>query len=141
LTSLFNCTVDGLGSLTHNELDTTDLFCSELVAEAYKALGLVPSDLNSSEIVPNDFLFPLNLSGRAVLGFLVDVDLKASGWEQQHTHKTSAHTSTCTCNHTRTHKEHVAIHPSLAQGKPSPHAHNTIHLAHALTRDRHTHIA
>ena len=46
------------GPLGHNEEDLSSLFCSELVAEAYQALGLLkepPSGLPSNEFTPKDF--------------------------------------------------------------------------------------
>ena len=48
---------DRLGGLSRSE-DLSSLFCSELVAEAYQAMGLLdepPRGLPSNEYVPIDF--------------------------------------------------------------------------------------
>ncbi len=46
-------TYDGI--FGENEEDTSSYFCSELVAETYKILGLLPEDIISSEYTPKDF--------------------------------------------------------------------------------------
>lgn len=46
--------------LGRNSLDLNSFFCSELVAETYKAMGLLPRDFNSSDCLPSDF-FDINL--------------------------------------------------------------------------------
>ena len=33
----------------------SDYFCSELIASAYKAMGIIPNTVKSSSIWPNDF--------------------------------------------------------------------------------------
>ena len=43
------------GPLGRNDEDLSSLFCGELVAEAYQAMGLLPGDSPSSEYVPSDF--------------------------------------------------------------------------------------
>ncbi len=43
------------GSCCANEEDTSSYFCSELVAETYKFLGLAPRDRPSNTYVPGDF--------------------------------------------------------------------------------------
>lgn len=50
---LFKSVYDGPGGA--NEEDLSSLFCSELVAEAYQRLGLLPSAKPSNEYVPADF--------------------------------------------------------------------------------------
>lgn len=52
-----------------NEEDLSSVFCSELVAEAYQAMNLLPSSVPSNEYTPGDFAkdkFPL--TGSAILG-------------------------------------------------------------------------
>lgn len=46
--------------LAPNQLDTREYYCSELVAEAYKHMDLLPSDFNSSDTSPATF-FDINL--------------------------------------------------------------------------------
>jgi len=43
------------GPLGSNDKDLSSLFCSELVAEAYQCMGLIPSCLSSNEYQPSDF--------------------------------------------------------------------------------------
>ncbi len=43
------------GPFGQNEEDLSSLFCSELVAEAYQAMGLLPKTLASNELTPKDF--------------------------------------------------------------------------------------
>lgn len=48
--------------LGHNQIDTREYFCSELVAEAYKHMGLLATDFNSSDCTPDiffDYMLPL----------------------------------------------------------------------------------
>lgn len=46
---------DCCGCCSNTEEDESSLFCSELTAASYKAAGLLPPDLPSSEYVPSDF--------------------------------------------------------------------------------------
>ena len=58
------------GFLGDNEEDLSSLFCSELVAEAYQRIGLLPEDIPSNEYTPKDFSAKdekLNLLKNAVL--------------------------------------------------------------------------
>lgn len=50
---LIKAAYDGPGGA--NKEDLSSIFCSELVAEAYQTLGLLPETLASSEFVPADF--------------------------------------------------------------------------------------
>ncbi len=50
---VFRAAYDGI--FGDNEEDLSSLFCSELVAEAYQSLGLLPQDLPSNEYTPADF--------------------------------------------------------------------------------------
>jgi hypothetical protein len=51
---LLRATYDGrLGK--SRRADVTDFFCSELVAEAYQRMGLLPTDPPSNEYTPKDF--------------------------------------------------------------------------------------
>ncbi len=43
------------GPFGQNEEDTSSYFCSELVAETYKILGILKRNITSSEYVPKDF--------------------------------------------------------------------------------------
>ncbi len=43
------------GPFGDNTEDLSSLFCSELVAESYQRMGLLPNDPPSNEYVPNDF--------------------------------------------------------------------------------------
>lgn len=43
------------GPLGENTEDLSSVFCSELVAEAYQAMGLLPQDIPSNEYTPADF--------------------------------------------------------------------------------------
>lgn len=43
------------GWLGENEEDLSSLFCSELVAEAYQRMGLLPDTVASNEFTPRDF--------------------------------------------------------------------------------------
>jgi len=52
---LFKAAYDG--PLGHNSEDLSSVFCSELVAEAYQALGLVSEVKSSNEYTPADFSF------------------------------------------------------------------------------------
>lgn len=53
-TELLLSAVDGFGLVT-NDRDLSSLFCSEMVAEAYQRLGLLPKDPPSNEYTPRDF--------------------------------------------------------------------------------------
>lgn len=44
-------------SFSENQEDLSSLFCSELVAKAYKTLGLLPTEIPSNEFVPCDFSY------------------------------------------------------------------------------------
>ena len=46
---------DYLSFLSNTEEDLSSLFCSELVAEAYKRMGLIETAKNSNEFTPDDF--------------------------------------------------------------------------------------
>ena len=50
-----------LTNLDKNEEDFSSIFCSELVAKAYKELGLFPGDIVSNEWTPADFARVSNL--------------------------------------------------------------------------------
>ncbi|MDH5654417.1 MAG: hypothetical protein OEZ34_00795, partial [Spirochaetia bacterium] len=50
---LLKSAYDGPGGL--NKEDLSSLFCSELVAEAYQALGLLDENMPSNEFTPADF--------------------------------------------------------------------------------------
>lgn len=67
---------DGWGG--HNEEDLSSLFCSELVAEAYQRMGLLPGDPPSNEFVPADFkpgrMADQLLLGTNVLGATIGVE-------------------------------------------------------------------
>ena len=52
---LLRSAVDDSRWLAENARDLTSLFCSELVAEAYQRLGLLPEDPPSNEYTPKDF--------------------------------------------------------------------------------------
>jgi len=39
----------------HKSEDLSRTFCSELIIDCYKELGLLPNDLNSSNYLPKDF--------------------------------------------------------------------------------------
>ena len=41
--------------LTENVEDLSSIFCSELVAETYQRMGLLPEDIPSNEYTPHDF--------------------------------------------------------------------------------------
>ena len=58
------------GPFGHNDEDLSSVFCSELVAAALMAMGLLASDLPSSEYTPGDFSSAgqLNLLHGVVLG-------------------------------------------------------------------------
>jgi hypothetical protein len=43
------------GPLGNNKEDLSSIFCSELVAEAYQRLGLLPESIPSNEYTPGDF--------------------------------------------------------------------------------------
>jgi hypothetical protein len=38
-----------------NSIDVAEFFCSELIAETYKYMGVLPPSFNSSDCMPNDF--------------------------------------------------------------------------------------
>lgn len=65
------------GPWGHNEEDLSSLFCSELVAEAYQRIGLLPSDIPSNEYTPKDFTSEKNLKllGGASLGNEIPVSV------------------------------------------------------------------
>jgi len=46
--------------------DLTTVFCSELVAASYKAMGIFPSNINASNFVPRDFTSDQRLDGRDI---------------------------------------------------------------------------
>ena len=50
---LFKAVYDGIWG--DNKEDLSGVFCSELVAEAYKCLGLLPQEIPSNEYTPADF--------------------------------------------------------------------------------------
>lgn len=50
---LIKSAYDGVGGA--NKEDLSSIFCSELVAEAYQILGILPEEIPSSEYVPRDF--------------------------------------------------------------------------------------
>ncbi len=50
---LFKSAYDFIGG--KNKRDTSSLFCSELVAEAYQQMGLLTLDIPSNEFTPADF--------------------------------------------------------------------------------------
>lgn len=52
---LFKAAVDDAWWLDENQTDLTRLFCSELVAETYKRMGLLPEQPASNEYLPRDF--------------------------------------------------------------------------------------
>ncbi len=56
---LFKSAYDFIGG--KNKRDTSSLFCSELVAEAYQQMGLLASDVPSNEYTPADFAGDLHL--------------------------------------------------------------------------------
>ena len=64
------------GPLGDNAEDLSSLFCSELAAEAYQALGLLqspPIGTPSNEFTPSDFAKDLPLQSGATLGDLVSL--------------------------------------------------------------------
>ncbi len=65
------------GPWGHNEEDLSSLFCSELVAEAYQRLRLLPDDVPSNEYTPKDFTEEkgLKLLGGASLGKEIPVSV------------------------------------------------------------------
>lgn len=65
------------GPWGHNEEDLSSLFCSELVAEAYQRIGLLPKDIPSNEYTPKDFTSEKNLKllGGASLGNEIPVSV------------------------------------------------------------------
>lgn len=61
---LIRAAYDGIGGASHGE-DLSSVFCSELVAEAYQAMGLLPEypqGLPSNEYTPMDFSSRKNLT-------------------------------------------------------------------------------
>ena len=64
------------GPLGHNQEDLSSLFCSELVAEAYQRLGLLPKPpqgLPSNEYTPRDFAKNIDLQNNASLETAIEV--------------------------------------------------------------------
>jgi len=43
------------GPFGENEEDLSSLFCSELIAESYQRMGLIPNSIPSNEFTPKDF--------------------------------------------------------------------------------------
>jgi hypothetical protein len=65
---------DGFGGLNNEDLST--LFCSELVAEAYQRLGLLPNNIPSNEYTPADFSSKKNLNLlKGSLGAEIEIDV------------------------------------------------------------------
>jgi len=52
---LIRATLDGPFGIGENDADLSSLFCSELIAEAYQRMGLLPSEPPSNEYTPKDF--------------------------------------------------------------------------------------
>ncbi len=50
------------GPFGHNTEDLSSLFCSELVAEAYQAMGLLPDDKKSEDYKPSNEYTPADFS-------------------------------------------------------------------------------
>ncbi|NOQ25560.1 MAG: hypothetical protein GQ564_09395 [Bacteroidales bacterium] len=48
--------LDKFSSLTKNKEDASKLFCSELIAVAYKHMGILPENSNTSEYTPADII-------------------------------------------------------------------------------------
>ena len=73
---LMRAALDGPFDLLPSSEDLTSLFCSELVAEAYQAMGLLPehgSGRPSNEYTPQDFAGDLPLLRGAILGPIVQI--------------------------------------------------------------------
>lgn len=70
--ALIRAQLDRFGAV--GEEDLSSVFCSELVAAAYKVMGLLPKDISASEYVPEDMAYRyLTLEGGATLSDLVEV--------------------------------------------------------------------
>ena len=73
---LMRAALDGPFERLRNPEDLSSLFCSELVAEAYQAMGLLtdhPAAKPSDEYTPRDFAGELALLRGAVLGPVVQI--------------------------------------------------------------------
>ena len=56
------------------KIDTSEYFCSELVADAYRHIGLIPKSVSPSSFLPNDFATNIQLDMGYVLGPLIPVE-------------------------------------------------------------------
>ncbi len=65
---LFKSAYDFIGG--KNKRDTSSLFCSELVAEAYQQMGLLSLDKPSNEYTPADFAKSLHLYKNSLLSLM-----------------------------------------------------------------------
>ena len=72
------------GQFGESTIDTSEYFCSEIVADAYKTLGLLDADVDPATFIPKDFSSStFDLLGRASLGPLIEVSLdQSSSWRQ-----------------------------------------------------------
>ena len=73
---LMRAALDGPFDRLHSPEDLSSLFCSELIAEAYQAMGLLPEQLEgkpSDEYTPRDFSGDLVLLRGATLGPILRV--------------------------------------------------------------------
>ena len=63
---------------SHNKDNNEGYFCSELIADAFKVLNILPNDINSFQYLPGSFSaeYDLKLENGAKFGdeFMIEVD-------------------------------------------------------------------
>ncbi|MGQ9499456.1 MAG: hypothetical protein ACUVQ6_03695 [Dissulfurimicrobium sp.] len=72
---LLKAAYDGL--FCDNKEDLSSLFCSELVAEAYQKMGLLPKNPPANEYIPKDFSEEKSLSLELGYSLLKEIDIHA----------------------------------------------------------------